>query len=212
MPNEIEDVLDLDLNKIAAYDNPDELPASKKATASSVKSEKPNKVEWFRTRKDVQFLPGLFVELADADGLKEQYLVYGTKDFQEHLKKLLPGSFNTRLLVPYKNNIGQNGIWPISTYKSERYANKWTTSALEASELAKDRWTRIAANMAAGHYTIWDPGTDLSKKFGEVEFEIPYSKTITLAFHRRILTEDNYKTFDPLVRACGGGIIETATE
>ena len=70
MPNEIEDVLDLDLNKIAAYDNPDELPASKKATASSVKSEKPNKVEWFRTIKDVQFLPGLFVELADADGLK----------------------------------------------------------------------------------------------------------------------------------------------
>ena len=43
MPNEIEDVLDLDLNKIAAYDNPDELPASKKATASSVKSEKPKR-------------------------------------------------------------------------------------------------------------------------------------------------------------------------
>ena len=65
MPNDtnLENVIDLDLTKIKAYDNPDDLPASKLYTASSVKAEKPGKVEWFRVRNDEQPIPGLFISL-----------------------------------------------------------------------------------------------------------------------------------------------------
>tara|TARA_R110000803_G_scaffold53607_2_gene109936 strand:- start:1517 stop:2179 length:663 start_codon:yes stop_codon:yes gene_type:complete len=214
MPNDqtLENVIDLDLTKIKAYDNPDDLPSSKLYTASSVKADKPGKVEWFKVRNDEDAIPGLFITLADAEGLEEKYLVYGSVTFQDHLKKLLPGTFTTRLLVHYKNSIGGNGIWPVSTYKSEKFQNRWTASAMEAVQLAKKRWTKIAANMSEGCYTIWDPGATLAEKFGEVDFDLPYSKVIALAFHGKIITEDTYETFDPLVRAVGGGIIETKTE
>lgn len=214
MPNDtnLENVIDLDLTRIKAYDNPDDLPASKLYTASSVKAEKPGKVEWFRVRNDEPPIPGLFISLQDAEGLEDKYLVYGSDSFQNHLKKLLPGTFTTRLLVHYKNSIGGNGIWPVSTFKSEKYQNRWTSSAMEAITLAKKRWTKVAANMSAGCYTIWDPGLTLSGKLGEVEFDLPYSKAISLAFHGKIIAEDTYESFDPLVRACGGGIIETETE
>ena len=214
MPNDtnLENVIDLDLTKIKAYDNPDDLPSTKLYTASAVKAEKPSKVEWFRVRDDEQPIPGLFISLADAEGLEDKYLVYGGDSFQNHLKKLLPGTFTTRLLIHYKNNIGSNGIWPVSTFKSEKYRNRWTSSAMEAIQLAKKRWTKVAANMADGCYTIWDPGSTLSEKLGSVEFDLSYSKTISLAFHGKIITEDSYETFDPLVRAVGGGIVETKTE
>ena len=54
MPNDqtLENVIDLDLTKIKAYDNPDDLPSSKLYTASSVKADKPGKVEWFKVRND----------------------------------------------------------------------------------------------------------------------------------------------------------------
>ena len=83
---------------------------------------------------------------------------------------------------------------------------------MEAVRLAKKRWTKIASNMAEGTYNIWDPGATLSEKLGEVEFDLPYSKAIALAFHGKIITEETYETFDPLVRAVGGGIVATETE
>ena len=206
----IENVIDLDLTKIKAYDNPDDLPSTKLHTASSVKSEKPGKVEWFRV-SDGEAVPGLFISLADAEGLEDKYLVYGNVTFQEHIKKLLPGSCSTKLLVHYKNSIGGNGIWPVAT-PSPKYQNRWTTSAMEAVHLAKKRWTKIAADMAQGAYAIWDPGATLAEKLGEVEFDLPYSKAIALAFHGKIITEETFETFDPIVRAVGGGIVATETE
>ena len=206
----IENVIDLDLTKIKAYDNPDDLPSTKLHTASSVKSEKPGKVEWFRV-SDGEAVPWLFISLADAEGLEDKYLVYGNVTFQEHIKKLLPGSCSTKLLVHYKNSIGGNGIWPVAT-PSPKYQNRWTTSAMEAVHLAKKRWTKIAADMAQGAYAIWDPGATLAEKLGEVEFDLPYSKAIALAFHGKIITEETFETFDPIVRAVGGGIVATETE
>jgi hypothetical protein len=80
-------------------------------------------------------------------------------------------------------------LWPLRLPRSDGRQDHWSQSALEAAQLAQDRWIRIVANMSQGSYDVWEATSPLTDpQWPDVTFQ----DVIKLAFGGRYIDAANH--------------------
>lgn len=109
------------------------------------------------------------------------------------------GEVVPKLLVMAVNRQGVPFLWPIRLPSTDGRLDDWNRSALEAATRARTRWVRIAANMSAGSYDVFETGGD----FGEPQWpEIDFHAVITIAFKDRYIAAMDH----PVLRRLRGEV------
>lgn len=127
--------------------------ADVKPILATVPVRKPNKQDYVRVHpsEDYQLTTAL-LELKEE---RETYLI--APDLRRELfGELVPVTIFTAI-----NRQGVVFLWPCRLPDETGRGNSWHESALQAAELAKTRWIRIAADMSLGAYRIWEARGDL---------------------------------------------------
>jgi hypothetical protein len=114
---------------------------------------KPNRQEFVRVRPgDEWSFPTAVLELKEE---RETYLV------DSSLWHELPGEIVPKILYPTINRQGTFTLWPVKLPDQDGRSDQWNQSALEAAELAKVHWIRVAANMNLGAYEVFKASGDI---------------------------------------------------
>jgi len=108
---------------------------------------KPDRQSFHRVHSD----PGWCLETAifELKEERESYLV------DPDLWSELPGELAPTALFTAMNRQGVVFLWPVRLPGEDGRSNAWHQSALEAANLAKTQWVRVAANMALGAYEVF---------------------------------------------------------
>jgi len=147
----------------------------------SVPVRKPDR-QWFvRSHPDNEYsLPTAVVELREE---RETYLV------DPSLWPELPGELIPKVLVTAINRQGVVFLWPIRLPGEDGRLDEWNRTGLEAAEMAKTRWLRVAANMSLGAYEVFEATGDLP----DPEWpSIPMSEILGVAFRDRIIQDPDH--------------------
>ena len=94
-------------------------------------------------------------------------------------------TFSPRALFTAVNRQGVLFLWPIRLPGADGKVDAWSQSALEASQLARTTWVRVAANMALGAYEVFQATGDLP----DPEWpDKPFRELLKVAFKDRMIT------------------------
>lgn len=105
---------------------------------------KPGKQEFIRVNPDPEYCLGTAV--LEFKEESEVYLV------EPSLWDGLPGELVPKILYVTVNRQGVPRLWPIRLPDEDGKLDDWNRSALEAAEIAKERWVRVSSNRSAGMY------------------------------------------------------------
>jgi hypothetical protein len=146
----------------------------------NVSIEKPKPTAWFRTAENTD--RWIVTPLVDQDG--DLYL----------LDRELAGALGTdsaiytARLIPYVTDTGKPAFWPIKMPRAGSKVLAWTTTALEAADRARTKWTRISANMRDACYNVFEASFDRSPEWpSEGDDDL-----LDLAFGDRIIEDTNH--------------------
>jgi hypothetical protein len=155
---------------------------------SNVSVRKPKKSEFIRTHDKPEFcLKTGIIEMDDEQRL--YYLV------AFHLLEQLKSETKAVILYTCINRKGELFIWPVKSHGSDGSRNKWSSSALDAAEKAKEKWVRVVANMGKGKYDVIVAKDDLPAPDWP---DISFDKLINLAFKGRYITDINHDVLKEL--------------
>jgi hypothetical protein len=178
----------IDLEKLKLTQNFAANAGVKKAL-TMVPVRKPTRQEFVRVRpeEEYQFSTGV-IELKEE---RETYLV------DTDLWSVLPGEIVPKILLTTINKQGVLTLWPITLPAEDGRLNNWSASAMEAAQMARSQWIRVAANMSLGGYDTFVATGDLP----EPEWpEKSMQEIMDIAFKDRyIATEDH-----PVIRRLRG--------
>jgi hypothetical protein len=164
-----------DLSKLRLSQNFHEILGVKKALLT-VPVRRPSRQEFIRVHpgEDMCFHTAV-LELKEE---RETYLV------DRSLWQELPGEIIAKVLFTTINRQGVLTLWPIRLPGEDGRLDQWNRSALEAAEIAKRKWIRIAANMSLGAYEIYQATGDLP----EPEWpDVTFDEIIRIAFGGRFI-------------------------
>jgi hypothetical protein len=115
---------------------------------TTVPVRKPNRQEFIRVHPSDDFrLETAIVELKEE---RETYLV------SPSLWADIPGEIIPKVLYTYINRQGVVALWPIRLPGEDGRLDTWNSSALDAAELARKTWIRVAANMSLGANEVFE--------------------------------------------------------
>ena len=142
---------------------------------------KPNRQEFVRVHKGENYqLQTAILEMKED---RESFLVAPS------LWNELPGEIVPKVILTAINRQGMLFLWPIRLPGPDGRSDTWNQSALEAANIAENKWVRVAANMSLGAYDIYDAGSELAgPEWPELEFQ----KIIEIAFKDRMITSMNH--------------------
>lgn len=92
---------------------------------------------------------------------------------------------------------GDISLWPVKLPGQDGRSNDWNDSALAAAKLAETRWVRLAANMAAGCYDVFEATGELAEPQWP---ELSFQEILRLAFKDRFIQDTDH----PVMRALRG--------
>jgi hypothetical protein len=93
-------------------------------------------------------------------------------------------TFSPRLLVTSQTRQGVPFLWPIKLPGTDGRHDEWSRSALEASQMAIERWVRVVANMHLGAYDVFYSTAELQ----EPEWpDKPLGELLRLAFRDKFI-------------------------
>lgn len=124
-----------------------------KKVITTIPCRKPNRHEWIRVRPGDNWR--LETVLFEDKLANESYLV------EPELVPELLGEITPVCLFIAVNRQNDPFLWAAKLPGPEGRSSAWHTSALEAATLAQSRWVRIAANMGAGYYDVFETTADL---------------------------------------------------
>lgn len=75
----------------------------------------------------------------------------------------LPGEIVPKTLFTTINRQGVLSIWPVKLPGPDGRQDHWSRSALEAADMAKTKWVRVAANMSLGAYEVFTASSDIQE-------------------------------------------------
>jgi hypothetical protein len=87
-------------------------------------------------------------------------------------------TFSPKLLVLSVTRQGVVALWPIRIAGPDGRIDAWSRSALEAADLARDRWVRVQANLSLGAYEIIEADVSTAPEFPA----LPMSEILRIAF------------------------------
>ena len=109
----------------------------------------------------------------------------------------LPGEVVPKILFTTINRQGVLSLWPVRLPGSDGRQDHWSRSALDAAEMAKTRWVRIAANMSLGAYEVFTASPDIQNPDWP---DVSFAEILKIAFRDQFI-----RGFDhPVVRRLRG--------
>jgi len=150
---------------------------------------KPSKQEFVRVHPDQAYrLETAVLELKEE---RETYLV------EPSLWPELPSELTPKVLFTTMNRQGVLTLWPVRLPGEDGRLDEWNASALEAAEMARDRWVRMVANMGLGAYEVYEASGDLPDPTWP---ELTFTEILKVAFKGRYITEIEH----PVIRRLRG--------
>lgn len=122
---------------------------------STVPVRKPTKSEWFRTR------PGSAWRLQTAVLEVENGVDRAVYLVNKNLWGDLSGEISPALVLTCTNRAGDLFLWRVKLPGPDGRTNTWTESALRIAQAAETTWCRMVADTSNGHYTHFEPATEL---------------------------------------------------
>ena len=152
---------------------------------------KPHRQEFIRVHPDESYqLQTAILEMKED---RESFLV------DPSLWNELPGEIAPKVILTTINKQGVLFLWPIRLPEPDGRHDSWNHSALEAANIAKSRWVRIAANMPLGAYDVYDAGSELATpEWPKMDFQ----QLLELGFKDRLITSIDH----PAVKKLRGEI------
>jgi hypothetical protein len=156
---------------------------------SHIPVRKPNRHEFVRTphQPEYWFDTGVFEDKEE----REIFFVV------PRMREALLGEIKPVLLVPTITRQGVLILWPLKLPTEGQRHNGWVETARNAAELAKTRWTRLAADMSLGGYRIYQAEGELSEPDWP-DKQLP--ELLQIAFRDRIIDSENH----PVIRRLRG--------
>ena len=150
---------------------------------------KPGRQDFIRVRPgDEWCLPTAILELKEE---RISYLVDPT------LWAELPGEVIPKIIFTIINRQGVLSLWPVRLPGSDGRQDHWSRSALDAAEMAKTRWIRMAANMSLGAYEVFTASSDIQDPDWP---DVSFQEILRIAFRDQFI-----RSFDhPVVRRLRG--------
>ena len=161
-----------------------------KKVLTTIPCRKPNRHEFVRVRpgEDWRLETGVFIDQTDS---KELYLV-GRDMWGELVGEISPVCLFTTI-----SKQGDVTLWPAKMPGADGKTNAWNESALAAAQLATKKWIRLAANMSAGYYDVFEAAGDLA----EPEWPgLTFQEIVKLSFKDRFIDKVDH----PILRALRG--------
>lgn len=157
---------------------------------TQVRVRRPGRMEFVKTdpRPEMRIATTIFADPDERDAI---YLV---------TPQMLPtmlGEAYPALLLPTVTTQGVRFVWPVRLPMDDGRRNDWHATALQAAELARERWIRVTADMSLGAYRLYHP---------EGEFPDPtwpeqsLNDLLRLAFRDRVIDREDH----PVVRRLRG--------
>ena len=116
---------------------------------------KPNRQEYFRTRPE----PDYRMNLAVLE-LKEEREIYAV---MPDVAADFPGDVRVVELRVCITRTGTLFLWPVPLPTPDGRENAWHKTARDAAGMAETSWVRVAANMGAGCYDVFEAPQGLSE-------------------------------------------------
>lgn len=152
---------------------------------------KPSKQEFVRVHPDVTYrLETAVLELKEEG---ETYLV------DPSLWSELPSELTPKVLFTTMNRQGVLTLWPVRMPGEDGRLDEWNASALEAANMARDRWVRVVSNMGLGAYEVYEATGNLPDP---VWPELSFTEILKVAFRGRYITEIEH----PVIRRLRGDL------
>ena len=136
----------LDLAKLRLSQNFSDVGGVKKALLT-IPVRKPNRQEFVRVHPDEEMCIQTAVLQLKEEG--ETYII------DPDLWSEMPGEIIPICLFTTITRQGILTLWPVRLPADDGRQNRWYQSALEAANMAKNQWIRIAANMSLGAYEVF---------------------------------------------------------
>lgn len=160
-----------------------------KKVLTTVPCRKPNRQEFVRVRpgEDWRLETGVFEDKMN----REIYLVV------KNLWDELTGEVYPACLFVATNRQGDVFLWPTKLPGADGRSNTWNDSALAAARMAESKWVRVAANMQAGMYDVFEAASELSEPTWP---ELSFTEILKLCFKDRFIQNVDH----PAIRALRG--------
>lgn len=84
------------------------------------------------------------------------------------------------------NRQGVPRLWPIRLPDEEGKLDDWNFSALQAAEIAKERWIRVSSNRGAGMYETFEATRELSEPDWP---DLTFNEVLEIAFRGRYIKD-----------------------
>ncbi len=158
---------------------------------NTVPVRKPSRQEFVRVHPDEGHRLETFVLELKED--RETYLV------NPDLWQELPSELTPKLLCTSINRQRVLTLWPIRMPGEDGRLDQWNASAMEAAELARNRWVRVVANMSLGAYEVYEATGDLP----DPEWpDLSFHEILKIAFKGHYITDLDH----PVVRRLRGEV------
>ncbi|HEY2416169.1 MAG TPA: hypothetical protein VGI40_28260 [Pirellulaceae bacterium] len=158
-----------------------------KKVITTVPCRKPNRHEFVRVRsgEDWRLETGIFEDKQN----RETYLVEPSL-WPELMSEIFPAC-----LFYTVTRQGDVMLWPVRLPGTDGKTNSWNESAVAAAKLAESRWVRVAANMTAGMYDVFEAASELAKPEWP---DLPFEEILRLAFKDRFIRDMAHPTVKAL--------------
>ena len=145
-----------------------------KKVLTKVLCRKPHKHEFVRVRASADWRVDTAVF---EDSIERETYLVATELIPE-----LVGEVRSVCLRTAINKQGDIFLWPFKLPGPDGRGNHWHESAVDAANLAEEKWVRVSANMNEGMYNVYLATGDLK----EPEWpELSFAKVIELSFRDR---------------------------
>ena len=176
----------LDLAKLRLSQNFSDVGGVKKALLT-IPVRKPSRQEFVRVHPSEDMCIQTAVLQLKEEG--ETYIVH------PDLWTEIPGEIIPTSLATAITRQGVLFIWPHRLPSDDGKQNRWHQSALEAANMAKDQWIRIAANMSLGAYDVFVATGNLpDPEWPDVTFQ----KIMDIAFKDHFIQDTNHPVISRL--------------
>jgi len=177
---------DLNLNNLRISQDFSESIGVKKAI-HTIPIKRPPKQDFIQTSPDPAYqIPVAVIELKED---RETYLV-APELASELCTEVIP-----KLLVTTINRQGVLFLWPIKLPDHDGRIDSWNESAMNAANLAKDRWVRVSANMSLGGYDVFEATGNLSEPDWP---DLAFEDIIRIAFKNKFIDDINHPVLQRL--------------
>jgi hypothetical protein len=152
--------------------------AGVKKVIMTIPVRKPGRQDFFRVHPSEDY----YIETAVLEHKQEReiYLV------DRGLWSEIPGEIIPKALFTTLNRQNILSIWAVRLPGEDGRLDSWNRSALEAADLSKKHWIRMAANMNLGAYEVFKATAELPEP---VWPELTFKEMLTIAFKDKFIRD-----------------------